>query len=493
MNKSFSISFLFALVIVTLVGCASGPTLTNEQILGQYDEIASLDRGLQEAAVKSTDYLAPEGYEASMEKLDEALKAAHKGQKDVANTAAIQGHKTLAQAKKDAAVSHDLLSEVLVVRNRALNNSAHNLYAEDFRDVDKQLRKTSNLIEKGKLEEAKKRRRDLIDGYSQLELAALKQGTVDAAKATIERVKNEGAQKYAPKTLKLSQEDLSLALSVLDADRTQTVKADAYAKRAKFLAEKSGVITELIKDFKNQDYSQEDVILWHQKQLEVINTPLGTILPFDKPDQTVVHTISQSIIDTKQQLTQTQKKLALVEGKLNELMVASEKELKAVRRQYEQERSLTEQQREEQQQRLSDERKRFENVQLLFDGSEAKVYQQGQNVLISAHGFNFPSGQSEIQTGNFPLLHKVTRAINIFPDSKVEVSGHTDSQGNDELNHTISNLRALKVGKFLREIGGISADRIVTIGYGEERPVASNETRDGRAANRRVEILIINQ
>ena len=492
MNQRFSLSLLFALLIVTIIGCASAPKQTNDQILGEYDELASLDRSLKQASIQGVDYLAPKGYEASKENFNEAMKAAHKGQQDVAKNAAVEGHKVLGRANKDAAVSRDLLREVLEVRKRAIANGAHNLYVEQTSKAEKNLRKTSNLIEKGKLEEAKKRRAELIEEYSQLELAALKQGTVEAAKAVIERVKKEGAKKYAPKTLKLSQEDLTLALSVLDSDRTQTEKANVYAKRAKWIAERSGVITALIQDFERKDYSQEDVVLWHQNKIELINTPLGTILPFNQPDENVVHAMQQSISSVKKQLAQSQEKLKLVEGKLNSLMVASEHELAKVRKQYEEERSLTEQQSEELQQRTRDERQRFENVQALFTGAEAKVFQLSQNVLISAHGFGFPSGQSEIQTDNFPLLSKVIRAINMFPNSKVEVSGHTDSRGNDELNFTISNLRALKVGKFLREVGGISADRIMTVGYGEERPVASNESKDGRAANRRVEILIIN-
>ena len=82
--------------------------------------------------------------------------------------------------------------------------------------------------------------------------------------------------------------------------------------------------------------------------------------------------------------------------------------------------------------------------------------------------------------------------IDIFPDSKIRVSGHTDSTGSDAVNMKLSEERAGKVAKFLTEVGGIAADRITVNGYGESRPVASNETADGRAANRRVEILIEN-
>ena len=121
------------------------------------------------------------------------------------------------------------------------------------------------------------------------------------------------------------------------------------------------------------------------------------------------------------------------------------------------------------------------------------MYRQRQNVLISAHGFYFPPGQSEIQTDNFPLMNKIIRAIDIFPNAKVEVTGHTDSTGAEKINQTLSQARAEKVGKFLSDVGGIATKRITARGYGESRPVASNETREGRAENRRVEIRIINE
>ncbi len=129
----------------------------------------------------------------------------------------------------------------------------------------------------------------------------------------------------------------------------------------------------------------------------------------------------------------------------------------------------------------------------MFTKQEANVYLQRQDVLISAHGFQFPSGVSEIQTDNFPLMNKIIRAIRIFPNARIEVSGHTDSTGADNINKSLSQARAEKVGKFLSEVGDISVKRITSVGYGESRPLATNKTAAGRAENRRVEIRIINQ
>ena len=127
-----------------------------------------------------------------------------------------------------------------------------------------------------------------------------------------------------------------------------------------------------------------------------------------------------------------------------------------------------------------------------FNSKEAEVYRKGDNVLISARGFYFPSGGAEILAQNFELLNKIISAIRQFPGSRLEISGHTDAIGDEDTNLPLSRKRAENIAKFLVEVGNIKSDNITTRGYGESRPVASNETPEGRAKNRRIEMMIIN-
>jgi outer membrane protein OmpA-like peptidoglycan-associated protein len=449
-------SLVFALFITA---CASTQKLSQEQVLSQNEKIAQLDKALKDARAQGADYLAPEGYAAAAENLDKAMNSAAGGYTDFANKAASEGLEGLKKVDRDVVQSKDLLREVLAARARAMDAGAATLYAKDTEDLENDLRKTAALVEQGRMEEVKKRRPDLIAGYEQLELVSLKEGMVDTAKATLEKAKENGAAKYAPKTYKLAQEELDLALSVLDADRTKTDKANAHAVRAKWLAERSIGIAELIKDFDRRDYTREDVVLWHQAQLSEIGEPLEEELPFNLSNRDVVISMQSSLKDLIQQRDETA----------------------MARSQYEQELSLTE-----------EEKNAVNKVESMFAAFEATVYQQRKNVLISAHGFQFPTGKSELESNNFALLNKIIKAIDTFPDSTIRVSGHTDSTGSDTTNQKLSEARAGKVARFLTEVGGISPSRIKAYGYGESRPVASNETAEGRAANRRVEILIEN-
>jgi outer membrane protein OmpA-like peptidoglycan-associated protein len=289
-------------------------------------------------------------------------------------------------------------------------------------------------------------------------------GTTELAKSAIAGAKQHGAEKYAPKTLAQAEEKLALAVSILESDRTQTDKANVQTKNAKWLAEKSSSITETVKDFERRDYSLEDVVLWYQQQLSKVNEPIGGQLPFNLSNDHMVQTLKTSV-----------------------------DQLKSAEVEYGEQLTLTEIERTAIQQKERAEKEKFEKVQALFTANEANVYRQRQNVLISAHGFQFPTGQSEIQTDNFPLINKIIRAIKIFPESRIEITGHTDSTGSDNINRFVSQARAEKVGKFLIEVGELSKNRIKTIGYGESRPVATNKTANGRAENRRVEIKIINE
>jgi OOP family OmpA-OmpF porin len=87
-------------------------------------------------------------------------------------------------------------------------------------------------------------------------------------------------------------------------------------------------------------------------------------------------------------------------------------------------------------------------------------------------------------------LQKIARFLNDNPRIRVEISGHTDNVGAPTYNKQLSEKRAQSVFQYLVTTG-IDSKRLVPKGYGQERPVSSNETEDGKQANRRIEFKII--
>jgi outer membrane protein OmpA-like peptidoglycan-associated protein len=101
----------------------------------------------------------------------------------------------------------------------------------------------------------------------------------------------------------------------------------------------------------------------------------------------------------------------------------------------------------------------------------------------------FEFGKYELMPQSKKILQNVVELLKAYPKNKILVEGHTDSVGSDEYNLKLSKLRAEEVKKFLVE-NGIEEERIEAKGYGKSKPIASNKTEQGRAQNRRVEILI---
>jgi OOP family OmpA-OmpF porin len=83
-------------------------------------------------------------------------------------------------------------------------------------------------------------------------------------------------------------------------------------------------------------------------------------------------------------------------------------------------------------------------------------------------------------------IEEVANFLKAYPDKDVSLEGHTDSEGSDAYNDDLSKRRAESVKNVLTETFGVDAARIATEGYGEARPVATNETPEGRQQNRRV-------
>lgn len=521
--KNVKLRLVIAMVLgVGLAGCASQPQLSREQIHDQHQAISRLDQAVQQAQTRNMNLLAPESMTNAEAQLAEAYAAAEKGKVEPADRAAALGLSAMEKAEANARTSADILAEVLDSRDKAVKAGAKDLFSEDLARLDEDLKKTSNLIEKGNQEKAKQERPELRQAYSSLELKSLKEGTVQRARAAIDRAKENDAHKLAPKTFKGAQDSLAVASSVLETDRTARDRAEAAAQRALILAERSENIAEVVKDFDRRDYTKEDMVLWYQDQVTKINAPLNTTRLFNEPNKQTVAAIQQDIASVVQEkerlvnaaaeLKEADSRVALIQQQRNQEVAAlkaeHEKALAQMKTQNEQtiaalktqhaqelgqletgfagkeaEMTMAQKQAEE----------RFARLQKLFDKGEATVYRQGDNVLITVQGFKFPAGSSEIQPQNFATMNKLVESIATFPGAKIEIAGHTDATGGDEINQALSKKRADSVAKFLNEVGKISQDKIVSEGYGSQRPVASNATPEGRALNRRIDVVIVNE
>jgi outer membrane protein OmpA-like peptidoglycan-associated protein len=126
-----------------------------------------------------------------------------------------------------------------------------------------------------------------------------------------------------------------------------------------------------------------------------------------------------------------------------------------------------------------------------LQGTGVSVTRIGDNITLNMPGnVTFATNSSDLRPAFFEVLNSVGKVMKEFDQTVVEVAGHTDSTGSEEYNQGLSERRASSVSQYLAA-RGISEQRLITVGMGELRPVASNATEEGRQLNRRVEITVV--
>ncbi len=124
-------------------------------------------------------------------------------------------------------------------------------------------------------------------------------------------------------------------------------------------------------------------------------------------------------------------------------------------------------------------------------GSGVEVEREGDQLkLVMPGSITFATGQAEIQPSFQYTLNQLAASFRQFQDSDLIVTGHTDSVGSYETNQLLSARRADSVSQFLRS-NGVDPSRLQTFGAGSSSPIAPNNTAEGRAQNRRVEIKLV--
>ena len=124
-------------------------------------------------------------------------------------------------------------------------------------------------------------------------------------------------------------------------------------------------------------------------------------------------------------------------------------------------------------------------------GTGVVVQRQGDELLLTVPaGITFPINSYQIQPQFYTTLDQVSQTLAAYPQTLVDVYGHTDPSGGDQINIPLSQNRAEAVADYLGR-RGVAPARIATQGFGSSRPIADNSTETGRAQNRRVEIRIV--
>jgi outer membrane protein OmpA-like peptidoglycan-associated protein len=134
--------------------------------------------------------------------------------------------------------------------------------------------------------------------------------------------------------------------------------------------------------------------------------------------------------------------------------------------------------------------KQEDKLRMQLQSTGVSVTRSGNNIILNMPGnVTFATGSSNISANFYRVLDSVALVLNEYEKTYIDVTGHTDSTGSAALNQRLSEARANSVARYLQS-QQVVAQRFVTTGHGFNQPIASNDTPEGRALNRRVEIIL---
>lgn len=306
---------------------------------------------------------------------------------------------------------------------------------------------------------------DFQKKYLSLETKAVQFRELNGVKNSIQKAVKKKAEKLAPNSLRQARLDVNEASNLI----TQSPRDPAVHMKSVNVAVASSVLlTDVMEVISNAEGTPEKValkVVYQNRELTKLSKNVGTLETNLKASQSSLKTSESSLLQKEGALETQNKMLKSTET----AMMLQNKQLENNSRQVRFQKAMDE-------------------AIVQFTDDEAEVYQRGTKLIFRLKKVNFPFGSSYIPSNAKPLLAKVNKIITSLGAEKVDVHGHTDSQGSDEINANLSNKRALSVANYMSSLGG--GYKLQHRGFGESKPIASNETAEGRAINRRVDLEI---
>lgn len=485
---------------------------------------AETDAAREAAVSADAPVLAPVSY-------GEAMRHYEKAESTFKRAGSIEWiRRYLNEARKDFEKSHEAavlaaeaLDATIQARADALASEAPKFAEDNWYAGEMSFAEATRRLERGSMKYAKRYGDKAETAYRAAELEAIKVNYLSETKTLIKEAEKLKAARYAPMSLNNARLLLESAETELTVNRYDTDRPRLLALDAKHNALHAIYISRLERSIRDRTTNLEEVLLGWERSIARIGDSLNIPVYFDDGESQAIDTLLAGITELKQDkarlsadLTDRDAQVAALNAQI-ESTAAMLAEVEALQ----QEKALLDESLGDQEAQVAllnarmakmqellgggnqtiDEleslleaqarhRERFARVETLFGPEQAEVFRQGDVVIIRMVGLNFDSGAAELRGEHLALLETLQSAIGEFPESQVTVEGHTDAFGSDAQNQELSQARAESVVAHLRGSMTGSQFSLASVGYGESRPVANNETEQGRKRNRRIDVVI---
>jgi outer membrane protein OmpA-like peptidoglycan-associated protein len=447
---------------------------------------AAIDKARSEQVVA----LSPKNFVAAVEAHGAAVKDAERGRKeDKVNARVQEGEAALQRANTAAAGARQLLGSVIKAREDALTAEAPKFASEAWTKAAERFREAMLENEQNDNKNAQRRAAEAEVLLREAELIAIKGGVLNEARGLIAQADEAKVGKLAPRTLQAAKRYLAEAEQEIQRNRYDLGQPRKLAAQSRYEARHATYLAQLIERVlreENDDQSGvEALILSWEEPLKQIATEMELSAQFDKGMQVPMQEISEHAGQQAQELSRLKQEVGDRDDQLGTLqsqLQRMESRLGGVS-----EERVALQRRVDAQERM---RASVRALEASFTTDEARVTRQGDDVVLSLLGIKFPSGRSTIDGSSAALMKKVQQGLALFPDASISIEGHTDANGSDSTNLILSQDRADAVRQYLVSNFAMNPEKVTSVGYGEARPVATNETAAGRTRNRRIDLVI---
>tara|TARA_B110000116_G_scaffold215678_1_gene192400 strand:+ start:839 stop:2305 length:1467 start_codon:yes stop_codon:yes gene_type:complete len=430
--------------------------------------------------------LAPRSYSDGVEDYDAAEVGLKRGRNiEYVRRKTSEAETSFNTASKAARLAKTALSQVMKSRQDAANAKAPDLSREVWDKAQREFGNAIRYLERNDLKNATRKDIEATSLYRDAELIAIKAQYLTETRQLLADADRARVGRYAPLTLGFAQRLLADAERELSENRYDTDLPRSLARQANYQAKHAIYLSEVVRTVRDKDLTVEELVLQWEEPLTQIAGAADLV-----PAMSAGYDDIQAELITYIENLRNQKQSLEQDVDANILRLADMEE--EIRTLDERLGGATEE-RTALVQRLEAQalvKAQFEQVEKMFGRSEARVFREGDNVILRLVGLSFASGNSEIKQEDFDLLAKVEKAIDVFPRSELIIEGHTDSFGGDTSNQRLSQERAESVQQYMINAMRIASYRLIATGFGETNPVANNETESGRSRNRRIDIVI---
>jgi OOP family OmpA-OmpF porin len=491
--------FLLFCSILILLACAmTGLAQIPASAGSESDSLfVQAQTALERGRLEGVDVLAPRQFRKAADAITEAESLRKRNREpDLIGVKLRIALEEMDNGQRTADSARVRLADALAARSAALGAGADSLGNDNWKRAEEAFRGLVRDFERSPSSLKDKDIQNVAGTYRVARLDALRVELLGPTRHLIHEAERRNGDRTVPTLMLRSHQAVSRTEADLAQENLDSARADADA--ALRAAQHALGMLAYVETAQKDKYPWQAALLPYDDLLLNIGSRLNstldmshggvqagqTILPLVdaqqeslqaqvSADRQTIHSLEQSLSDAQTSLADAQSRIAELE---NRLKTAEGARTSAI----------------EQLQKATTTTERAARARALFKPEEAAVLQDSSgNVVIRLLGLRFPPGGTNLDKTHSKLLDKVADAMALFPGASARVEGYTDSEGGEDVNQRISEVRARVVADYLADKLKLPPEKLPSVGYGESRPIASNNTAEGRARNRRIEVILI--